>query len=170
MKNIVLFGNARSVFYKTREVDARFDTICRINAGIPFGREEYLGSRTDILFLSLALEEDQIKRLNTEKIIWCTPKIEYRTKYIKQHSDKYPIVNWNYLYAKFKTRPSTGLMAFDYLLPQDFETFTLIGFDFWETPNWYTNNRHLAKHSPKAEKAYILEKIKEYKGKIIWER
>ena len=42
-----------------------------------------------------------------------------------------------------------------------FKILTLIGFDFWKTPNWYTNNIHIAQHNPKAEKAYIIQKIKE---------
>jgi hypothetical protein len=82
---------------------------------------------------------------------------------------RYNLDDWDRLYSELKARPSTGLMAFDYLLNKGFKTLTLIGFDFWETPNWYTDTIHLGKHNPKAEKEYIKKKIKEYKRRIILE-
>jgi len=165
-KNIVLFGNAKSVFNKERDVDNRFDIICRINVGFPQGKEQYLGSRTDILFLSLELSENEIKQFDSQFVIVCSPKI-FMTYYMDY---RYNLDDWNRLYLKLGARPSTGLMAFDYLLQLKFKTLTLIGFDFWKTPNWYTDNIHLGQHNPQAEKEYIENKIKKYNGKIILEK
>ncbi len=165
-KTVVLFGNAKSVLDNKRKVDTQFDFICRINSGVTQGKEQYLGTKTDILFLSLSLSEIQFKKFNTKCTVWCTPKRELMQKYLKPIVIYYPIENWNVLYALLKTRPSTGLMAFDYLLAMGFETLTLFGFDFWRTPNWYTEAINLA-HDPVAEKDYIFKKVKEYKGRII---
>ena len=161
-KNVVLFGNAKSVFNKERDVDNKFDIICRINAGFPQGKEQYLGSRTDILFLSLALSENETSKFNCPYIIICSPII-----FVSYLHSRYNPDNWEKLYVKLKARPSTGLMAFDYILRiGDFKTLTLIGFDFWKTPNWYTNNIHLGQHNPEREKKYIEKKIEEYKDRI----
>lgn len=166
-KNIVLFGNAKSVFNKRREIDSRFDIICRINAGFPKGKEEYIGNRTNILFLSLPLSESEVKEFKTQDVIVCSPQI-FITDY--QHS-RYDLDNWATLCSELGARPSTGIMAFDYILQKrEFKSLTLIGFDFWKTPNWYTNNIHLGQHNPKAEKEYITQKIKESKGKVILEK
>ena len=168
-KNIVLFGNAKSVFNKEREIDTKYDTICRINAGFPKGKEKFIGSKTDILFLSLALSEKEIKSLDVKQIIWCTPAIR-GCDWVMKNSLKYEIKNWEKLYLELNSRPSTGLMAFDYILKTGFKTLTLIGFDFWKTPNWYTNTIHIAQHNPLAEKTYIKHKIEEYRDKIILEK
>jgi len=168
-KKIALIGNAKSVFNKEKFIDNKYDIVCRINAGFPQGKEKYIGSRTDILFLSSALSEGAIKRFGTKYTVWCTPKVQYMTNWIRKNALRYPIENWNVLYADLSHRPSTGIMAFDYLLCFGFKSLTLIGFDFWKTSTWYTNNIHLAKHSPKDEERYIKAKIKEYKGKIILE-
>ena len=162
-KNIVLFGNAQSVFNKEREVDSRFDIICRMNKGLPKGKEQYIGKRTDILFLSLPLSENEIKEFKVKYVIICSPQI-FITNYI--HS-RYDLNNWAKMCSKLEARPSTGIMSFDYILQiRGFKTLTLIGFDFWKTPNWYTDTIHIAKHSPEKEKEYIEQKIKEYKGRI----
>ena len=166
-KIIVLLGNAKSVLNKQRSIDNRFDIICRMNKGLPLFLEKYIGSRTDVLFLSLALSENDIKEFKAKNVIICSPKI-FITDYA--HS-RYSLNDWTKLFLKLKARPSTGIMAFDYILQiGGFKTLTLIGFDFWKTPNWYTNNVHLGKHSPKAEKEYIEQKIKEYNGRIILEK
>ncbi len=164
-KNIVLFGNAKSVLNKKRQIDNKFDIICRINAGIPKDKEQYIGSRTDILFLSLDLSEKDILAFNTGTIIICSPLI-----FLDYINCRYSYSAWCELYSKLSSRPSTGLMAFDYILQRNFKTLTLLGFDFWQTSNWYTNNIHIAKHNPKAERLYIEQKIEEYKDKIILEK
>ena len=169
-RKVILIGNAKSVFNKERIIDSEFDIVCRINAGFPQGREQYIGSRTDVLFLSftsLKLSDEKIKKLNPKQIIWCTPKKRFITEWIRKNALRYPIENWNCLYSALGHRPSTGIMAFEYLLGFDFESLTLIGFDFWKTPTWYNNVIFKAKHSPKDEEKYIRDKIKEYKGKII---
>ena len=166
-KNIVLFGNAESVLNKKRKIDSKFDIICRINAGFPQDKEQYIGSRTEIVFLSLPLSEENVWRFKSKYVIVCSPTV-FITNYV--HS-RYSLTHWTNLYSKLRARPSTGIMAFDYILQiGGFKTLTLIGFDFWKTPNWYTNTIHLGQHNPKAEKEYIEQKIKKYNGKIILEK
>lgn len=166
-KNVVLFGNANSVFEEKRKIDSKYDLVCRINAGSPKGKEEFLGSRTDILFLSLGLSEQIIKEMNPDKIFWCTPKEELMTDYIKKSYDLFSRETWTKLYKKLgKTRPSTGLMAIEYFVEEGFKTLTLIGFDFWKTKNWYTNTRHIGPHNPEKERNYVIGLIADSGGKI----
>lgn len=167
-RKIALIGNAKNVLNTLKIINTKFDIICRINAGFPQGKEKYIGSRTDVLFLSSPLSEKAIKRFGAIYIIWCTPKREYMTEYIDRNSLKFGLIKWSLLYSKLgNNRPSTGIMAFEYLLDKEFESLTLIGFDFWQSPTWYTNTIRPAHHSPKDEERYIKDKIKEYKGKII---
>lgn len=166
-KDVVLFGNAKSVLQVKKEIDAKYQVICRINLGFPEGKEEYLGSATDILFISMPIEEDQLIRLNPYFIIWCSPKHEKMTPYIKQHALTYDIQSWQNLYDDIGARPSTGLMALDILRKTDFKSLTLYGFDNWTSETWYTNRIAPCIHLPSAEKQFIEMLIDERNGKVI---
>ncbi len=163
-RNIALFGNAKSLFVSKRQVDNKYDIIGRMNSGFPKHHEKYLGERTDILFLSIPIQNYRIKELNPKFIIWCTPKTEAMTKWLKNNALIYKKSDWNKLYKKIGYRPSTGAMAIDIFLKTKYKSLTLYGFDNWKTATWYTNKIHLAKHNPKAEQKYIKKLIN--KGKI----
>lgn len=166
-KTIALFGNAKSVLQVKKEVDTNYQVICRINLGFPYGKEEYLGSETDILFMSMPIDEEQLIKLNPHFLIWCTPKQNYITDYLNYYALKYPIEAWQTVYDQMKVRPSTGIMALDILSKSDFKTLTLYGFDNWQSETWYTNKKAPCHHLPSAEKQFIEMLMEEHKGKII---
>lgn len=166
-RNIALFGNAQSVLDKPKEIDTKYEIICRMNFGLPKNNEKYIGKRTDILFLSVPLTKARLEQINPKFVIWCTPKKYQITKWLKNNALMYSNLDWTKLFNILKHRPSTGIMALDILLHTEFKTITLYGFDHWKTGTWYINRKHLAQHNPKAEKEYIETLIKQYKGKII---
>lgn len=166
-KNIVLFGNAKSVLQSKKEIDATYNVICRINLGFPEGKEEYIGSETDILFMSMPIDEEQLIKLNPHFLIWCTPRYNSITDYLNQHALKYPIEHWQVLYDEIGARPSTGLMAIDILRKSDFKSITLYGFDSWTSETWYTNKKAPCHHLPSAEKLFIEKVIYDTQKKII---
>lgn len=165
-KNIAIIGNAESVFNKTRPIDSH-DIVVRINKGSPKGKEAIIGERTDILALSLPLEEEEITQgFNPKYIVWCTPKHESMTEYLKENALIFPKSYWEILYGELNARPSTGCMIMFYLFPYC-ESISLYGFDFWKTNNWYTQNIHFAKHDPKSEEKFMKFLLRNGHGRVI---
>jgi len=162
-KKIALIGNAKSIFNSHKDID-QYDIIIRMNKGFPRGAKDSLGSRTDILALSLNLDKETIqKEYDPKFIIWCTPENRefVNHDWLKFLTIFYPMENWNVLNETLKSRPSTGCMMIDFLYNYiDFAELHLYGFDFWETPNWYTNTIHIDKHDPEAEQFYVNELVK----------
>jgi hypothetical protein len=165
-KKVALFGNAKSVLRKERDIDSKYDIICRINLGFVKGNEKYIGSRTDILFLSTPIKDSVLKQINPKIIIWCTPKHEKMTPYIKEHSLKYNKLMWQCLYNSLQARPSTGMMAIDILRGLAFSRLDIYGFDHWKSETWYTNRNNPCHHNPQVEKTAINYIINTSKGRI----
>lgn len=168
-KNVALFGNAKSVLLTKKEIDNKYDIICRMNEGFPQGKENVLGYRTDVLFLSTSLTKEQIDKYNPSYLIWCTPKHEKMTDYIKNNALIYSTLDWQILHDKLRYRPSTGIMALSLLLNMSslWKSITLYGFDHWKTETWYTNKVAPCYHNPEAEKKYLEEIINNFSGRII---
>jgi len=167
-KNIALFGNGMSCIYHERpNIDSEHDVYIRINKGSPKRNEIHIGSKTDIVALSLNLDEEQIEDLygNVEKLIYCSPKNrEFLNDYLKNNCDFYPEQNWNVLNGILGSRPSTGIMMIDFLwCYSEFKELHLFGFDGWNTPNIYTNNNHIGPNDPMSEREYIDLLIKNSK-------
>jgi len=165
-KDIAIVGNAKSVFNKKRPIDEH-EIVIRINKGSPKEKEEIIGTRTDILALSLCLDQNKIESEFSPKIIvWCTPKYTLMNEYLQQVARIYPLQDWFKLYDILNARPSTGCMIIDYIAPYA-KKLTLYGFDFWNSNTWYTNNIHLGEHNPLNEKRFITTLIENKKGQII---
>lgn len=169
--NICILGNAKSIFNTKKNIDS-YDTVCRMNRGYPIGNEKYLGSKTDILFIST---NPDIEQFNPTHIVWCTPRrevMEIDEKY-KSILTYYTIKDWEDLYNKLdkKYRPSTGLMAIDFLIKHtEFKELHIYGFDFFKTESWYDKNFMSGSHNPGLEKNIINEFIKERNNiKIIYD-
>ena len=172
-KKICLIGNAKSIFNTEKDIDS-YDVVCRMNRGYPKGSGKYIGSRTDVLFISTNPDIEQFK---PKFIVWCTPRIkvldlELKEKY-KNIFSYYNIKDWEDLYDKLdkKYRPSTGLMAIDFLIKYTkFKELHIYGFDFFKTESWYDQTFMSGSHNPEFERRIINEFIKE-KGniKIIYE-
>lgn len=155
-KSIALLGNAESVLKKKKDID-KFDIVARCNRGYPKGKEEYIGSRTDVLFLSIPSHDRVIKEEYDPKcIMWCTPLREGMSDWLLANTVSFSLDDWNDLVIIIGARPSTGCIAITYLVKYvAFKSLTLFGFDFWSTPNWYTGCKNIRNHSPVREREYI---------------
>ena len=164
-KDVTIIGNAQSGLNSLNDVDSH-EVVIRLNKGFPRGKELALGGRTDVLCLSLALTQAEIEENygNPKFIVWCTPKHELMNDYLKKVAILYPQEAWDYLYKELLARPSTGCMAV--AMASNALGVTLYGFDFWKSPNWYTNTIHIAKHCPTAEKQLISEIVADGWGEI----
>ena len=159
-KNIALFGNASSVLDRQRpNIDNEHDVFVRLNKGTTKGKELYIGSKTDILGLSMNLEKYEIKALypNLQNIVYCSTKNRVKLcEYLLETCKFYPEENWALLLSILGSRPSTGIMMIDYLYcNSEFAELHLYGFDFWDSHNTYTGVVHVGQHDPLSEKEYV---------------
>jgi len=166
-KKVALFGNAKSVLQCKKEIDSQYDIICRMNLGHVKGWGEYIGTRTDILFLSMPVSDQVLKELNPKFIIWATPKHEKMTPYLECYALRYNQTMWQCLYDHLGARPSTGIMALDMLSGLAFRELNIYGYDHWKTVTWYNNKNRPCHHSPKAEEKLIKYIVNHSKGRII---
>lgn len=131
-KNICLLGNAEI----TTKIDTdKFDVVCRCNRGYTKGKENYIGRRTDILFLSTKIHGQTIRRMfNPKYVIWMTLGNSLATKWVSKHSYQYPKEQYRKLKSKLSLRPTTGCIAFNFLIKNvKFKSLVLYGFDFYAT-------------------------------------
>lgn len=158
-KNICVLGNARSILKKEKDIN-KYDIICRMNRGYPKGKEKYIGSRTDILFLSTKIPGKQIiKEFNPKFVVWMTDKNKTKliTEWVFDNAIQNPLEELFELRKLLPKRPSTGCMSIYFLLKQiAFKKLTILGFDFFRTGTWY-NELSVAKwHCFEAEEKLIL--------------
>jgi len=167
-KDVAIVGNAQSLFREKRPID-QHEVVVRINKGFPkmWGLlKGKIGERTDIWATSLALDEETVKtQFNPKAILWCTPNWGSMNDYLRKEAIRLDRRDWQVMVDGLGARPSTGFMVIYYTFPCA-KSITLYGFDFWSTPNFYTNNIHIGPHNPIKEKRVIEELLKE-KGKII---
>ena len=156
-KDVAIVGNAQSIFNKKRDID-NHEIVIRLNRGFP---KAGIGSRTDILGLSLGLTQAEIERYNPKAILWCTPRHENMTDYLKKVAYIFPKSSWVNLESRIDARPSTGLMTLYYVL-SCCKSITLYGFDFWTSNTWHSNTNRPGPHNPKSEENFIrqLTKVK----------
>lgn len=154
-KNICLLGNANSVLKVKKDID-KFDIVCRCNRGYSQGKEYYIGRRTDILFLSTEINGEVILRnFNPKYVMWMTPSNHLATKWVHGNAYQYPKEQYKELKSKLSLRPTTGLIAFNFLVNNvKFKNLVLYGFDFYAT-----GKVHPA-HNPSEEKTMIMDIIK----------
>lgn len=162
-KRICLIGNADSVLKRKRKIDS-FDVIGRMNRGMPRGKEEFIGSRTDILFLSTGMSGENILRsYNPRFVIWMTVCRRLADPWVLKNAIQNPRKDWKRLYGQLSINPTTGLLALYFMLKRiDFKSLTIYGFDFFTTKTWYNTKVDSGqKHSGKKEKKLILKMIAE---------
>jgi len=160
-KNICLLGNSRNILNNTKNID-NYDIICRINRGSPIGKEKFIGSRTDVLFLSTKMEDTLIERIFTPKyVVWITKDTTKNNNWIKQHVIKTPPEDWQEVKDKLVALPSTGCTSIYFLIKHiDFETLDIYGFDFFKSGTWYHNLKNQQWHDGNLEKEFIINLIK----------
>lgn len=162
-KKICLIGNADSVLRKKRNIDS-FEIICRMNRGDPEGKEKFIGSRTDILFLSTGMSGQNIqKAFSPQFIVWMTACHRLASPWVLKYGIQNPKEDWQNLFNELKINPTTGMLALNFLLKHiDFKHLTIYGFDFFASKTWYNTQIDSGqKHSGKKEKILFMEMIKD---------
>ena len=145
-----------------------------MNRGIPQGHEEYIGSRTDVLFISTTFHEHLRLNFNAKFVVWMTECQKLATDWIKQYAIQNPPEDWQALKKLTgENLPSTGLITINFLLKHiKFKTLTLFGYDHFISGTWYHNLMKQPKgwHFGDNEKILIQEMIKPFSNvKIIYE-
>jgi len=155
-KRVCLLGNAQSILQKENPIDT-YDVVCRCNRGFPWGKEKFIGSKTDILFTSYAVNPTDLKKLAPRYIVWCTPRHEKMTPEFADEVDMvFAMKDWINLERELGSRPSTGCMAIYWLMNHaPFKSLDVYGFDFWKSNTWWEPRTAPIPHNPEAEKKYI---------------
>ncbi len=164
-KTIALVGNAQSILDKPRDIDKK-DVVIRMNKGFPtLDNIDKIGNRTDVLALSMTLPEDFLNISDIKYMLYCTPKNrEYASEHYKIPLVFYPKDDWNNLKEELHARPSTGCMVMDFITQYvDYLELHLYGFDFMDSPTWYTGNKHTGPHDYEEEQFYVNELMKKSK-------
>jgi hypothetical protein len=160
-KKICLLGNSKSILNNQKNIDS-YDCVCRINKGAPKGREIYIGSRTDILFLATKMKEIDIeKNFNPKFIVWITKNDEKPSMWANHLVIKTPSEDWCEIKNKLTTLPSAGCNAIYFLIKHiDFHSLDIYGFDFFNTGTWYHNLKNQPWHNGRFEEQFITNLIK----------
>jgi hypothetical protein len=165
-KRMCIIGNADSVLNKEKDIDS-FDVIGRMNRGEPQGKEKYLGSRTDILFLSTSMSGKNIQTAFAPKyILWMTVCNRLAQPWVLRNAVQNPRRDWQVLYDELGINPTTGLMSLKFVLDHiEFKSLTIYGFDFFKTKTWYnTKIDDGQKHSGEKEEGLFMGMIKHIKN------
>jgi len=160
-KRICLIGNANSILNEEKVIDS-FDIIGRMNRGMPQGKEKFIGSRTDILFLSTHISGENIRKaFNPKFVVWMTVCHRLASPWVLKNAIQNPEEDWNVLYKELSINPTTGLMALNFILKHtNFKSLTIYGFDFFATKTWYnTRIDDGQKHSGEKEKVLFMKMI-----------
>jgi hypothetical protein len=161
-KNICLLGNSNSILKNPKNIDS-YDIICRINKGNPIGKEKFIGSRTDILFLSTKIEDSEIrKNYNPKYVLWVTKDITKQSNWITQRVIKVPTEDWQEVKNKLTTLPSSGCVSIYFLIKHiNFNKLDIYGFDFFKSGTWYHHLKNQPWHSGNREEQFITNLIKD---------
>ena len=161
-KTICLLGNADSVLQERRKIDS-FDIVARMNRGTPKGKEEFIGRRTDILFLSTHMSGKNIqKAFSPQHVVWMTVCHRLASPWVIENAIQNPKADWDVLHKKLAINPTTGIMALNFILRHlDFKSLIIYGFDFFATKTWYNSKIDSGqKHSGEKEKTLFMEMIR----------
>ena len=162
-KRICILGNANSVLNKKKDIDS-FDIVGRMNRGTPRGKEAFIGSRTDLFFLSTHMSGENIRNsFNPRFVVWMTACNRLASSWVLENAIQNPIEDWDALFDKLSINPTTGIMALNFILNHiDFKDLTIYGFDFFTTKTWYNTKIDSGqKHSGEKEKTLFMEMIKD---------
>lgn len=162
-KEVCLVGNSVKLFEKDNgSVIDKYDTVCRFNKGISkLGHPSY-GSKIDVYFYSHCMSMPGPYRSNPKKFnntVLIQTGRHNRDTIINKNTYQIPLEDRIKLKEKFnlskKQDPTTGVLAFDFLLSFKPKKIILIGFDWKEYPTFYDLNRLYEPHNYSAEKEYI---------------
>lgn len=160
-KDICLIGNANSVLRRKRDID-KYDVVCRMNRGYPKGKEAFIGSRTDVLFLSTFMDHARIEgSYKPQHVVWMTACHRLASGWVMRNAIQNPREDWAALHKQLKINPTTGMMSLKFMLDHiEFKSLAIYGFDFFTTKSWYnTKIDNGQKHSGKKEKVLFMKMI-----------
>jgi hypothetical protein len=168
-KTIAVVGNASSLLEQeySDQID-KADIVIRMNR---FSKvRAKIGTKTDVLALSLNLEEECILKMcqgEPEFLFYMSDKRDDLNNYLERHAVFYPDYDWNILNMVLGARPTTGCMVINFLYNFiNFKSVDVYGFDFLKTPNVITGVKHKGSHDYKAEEKYIRTIAKSKKKKV----
>lgn len=151
-KKVLLVGNGTSILDKElgEKIDT-FDTVVRFNSYTTKGYEKYTGTKTDIWFTCMDKHLNKVNDYNQVIVhSWFNEdECELFKKLKNKRSDITKIKNINYHELK---APSTGLIAIDYFLNDNYEVY-LHGFDWWDREKHHYADEEIRGelHKPKDE-------------------
>lgn len=162
-KTVCLVGNSVKLFEKKNGIIIdNYNTVCRFNKGISKLGDLSYGSKMDVYFYSHIMSmpssyRDNLKKFNNIPLIQ-TGK-HNRNTVINDNTYYVPLTEILVLKEKFnlskKQDPTTGVVAFNFILSFKPKKIILIGFDWKEYPTFYDLNRSFEPHNYPAEKKYI---------------
>ena len=165
-RQICLLGNARSILNKPKDID-KYEIVCRMNHGISKGKEQYIGSKTDILFSSTRLSNSEILRFHSRYLVWMVEDLKRLPEHLRSCTIQNPPMDWRELKDKYpeKKLPSTGCLVINFLLKHiEFKSLTIFGFDFFKSGTHYHNLKNQMWHPAELEKKIIKEMINGHKN------
>jgi len=168
-KDIALLGNASSILNTKKDID-KHEIVCRINRGLPRGKMEFLGSRTDILFTATKLSNDLISNFKAKYVIWTTKCQNLTTPWLLENAYQNPVEDWEKLKALCPEDklPSTGIVSLQFILKHiHFKTLTLYGFDNFATGTYYHQMKNQPWHMGDWEKEWVSDAVKDNPN-MIW--
>jgi len=172
-KKLLLIGNA----VVTKEPDySKFDCIIRMNLGVQTSPiDVWIDNLVNQAHDSLGHIPDikNIIRLNAEKD---GKRLERMPKQLKPYTWLWNTEEYNIMCKELNYfRPTTGLISIYWILNNiKFKSFTITGYDFFQTPNRYTNETHptsktyvYPSHDIMKDRYWILKWWNEGKYEII---
>lgn len=185
-KSIAIVGGADSVFSEKKGayIDT-FDIIIRVNRGVDacIGNEEYLGSRTDVLFHGLEedilggcglVEPQKWKGKNIKKVVFPLVGKKFRKLidvYVFRSKGKLPLLEiskkqYTHMVSDLEGfRPTTGFAAIHLISKTNYKKLYITGFTFFRTPyqKGYNDRVDFTKVKNHIEKAQNHNINNEYK-------
>ena len=163
-QNVAIIGNARALSQTTLgpRID-QADVVIRLNSA-PISSVESHGAKTDWIAISTPISQAILQERLPSRILWMTrrrKRIPYRLAsdsrfYLSARSD------WNGLYDRLGSAPTTGLMVIDFVAHTAAQTIELYGFDFFSSKS--LSGRRDSKQVPHdfgLERAFVFGLVKE---------
>lgn len=165
-KTIAIIGNAEGLIDSSGEID-NFDLVFRLNNGYKLPLDGHRGTKTDFVCTSSIDCALSVKDMNID-FIWMTPKNRENIELFGE-INYYPIELWRNLFDKIGSRPSTGIMAIDYVLSKNISAqIKLFGFNFYKTINFNGKGKGFrCPHDFEAEEKIIRDLASENRLEII---
>lgn len=162
-RKIAVIGNASGKIAHHGVID-NYDVVVRINHGfvLPVFKTSR-GSKTDIVVTS---SDDFLDKALTcgYKVVWLTTKNRDQvSKKWGEEIDFFSKVWWDDLFQRIGARPSSGIMAIEYLIKNKskMDSIDLYGFSFYKTPSWYGGHQGVNCPHDFSREEYIIRGYEE---------